>query len=82
MSVLRNGVIKSYPAFDSPKPVSCFTESVASSVRALIWSRRYTPHGVGFHKQAVFDRGGGSVWSCGVTVGARCISACHRKTGA
>lgn len=62
VSLLRDGRVRSYPPFGATEPVSCFTESVASSVRALIGSGRYTPHAVGFHKQVVFDRGGGPVW--------------------
>jgi hypothetical protein len=61
-SILLSGRIQAFPQFGAPLPVSCFTESVPSSVLSLIREARYTPHAVGFAKQFIFARGGGPVW--------------------
>jgi hypothetical protein len=60
-SILWEGVIRAYPQFGGTLPTSCFTESVASSILHLILVGRYTPHGVGFSKQFVWNQGGGPV---------------------
>jgi len=47
--------------FGAGSPVACFTESTKPAVSVLLAEGRYTPHGLGFLKQSVFDRGGGPV---------------------
>lgn len=60
--ILHEGRIRAVPTFGTGRrPVVAFTESAQASVLRLIGERRYTPWGLGFSKQSVFDQGGGPV---------------------
>lgn len=70
--ILSDERISAWPTFGTgSQRVSCFTEAAPSSIRALIHEGRYTPHGIGFTRQFIFDRGGepvryvrGDRWQC------------------
>jgi hypothetical protein len=51
--------IRAFQTFRAGAPVVCMTESTKAAVTTLIRDRRYTPCGIGFSKQFVFERDGG-----------------------
>jgi hypothetical protein len=57
--LLVQGRVRGFKTFGADAPVVCLTESTKAAVVTLIAEGRYTPCGVGFSKQFVFDRGGG-----------------------
>src|SRR5437867_1255860 len=60
--ILYQGRIRSVPTFGTGRrPIVAFTESSQASVLRLIGEGRYTPWGIGFSKQFIFDQGGGPV---------------------
>jgi hypothetical protein len=60
--ILYQGRIRAVPTFGTGgRPIVAFTESSQASVLRLISEGRYTPWGIGFSKQSIFDRGGGPV---------------------
>jgi hypothetical protein len=60
--ILHDGRIRANPTFGTGRrSVVAFTESSQASVLELIRAGRYTPFGVGFTKQFLFNRGGGPV---------------------
>jgi hypothetical protein len=59
--ILHNGRIRANPTFGTEgRAIVAFTESSQASVLRLIRDGRYTPWGIGFSKQFVFDQDG--VW--------------------
>lgn len=60
--IVRSGFIRASTTFGAPEAVTCFTESTTAAVGRLLAEGRYTPHGIAFTKQFVFDRGGGPVY--------------------
>jgi hypothetical protein len=60
--ILYQGTIRAVPTFGTGRrPIVAFTESSQAAVRRLIAEGRYTPWGIGFSKQSIFERGGGPV---------------------
>lgn len=59
LRIVVDQVIRGFETFGADAPVVCLTESTRAAVTTLIADRRYTPCGIGFSKQFVFDRGGG-----------------------
>ena len=60
--ILYQGRIRAVPTFGTGmRPIVAFTESSQASVLRLISEDRYTPWGIGFSKQFIFDQGGGPV---------------------
>jgi hypothetical protein len=60
--ILYDGRIRANPTFGTAgRAVVAFTESSQASVRQLIAEGRYTPYGIGFSKQFIFNQGGGPV---------------------
>ena len=60
--ILHNGRIRANPTFGTEgRAIVAFTESSQASVLRLIHDGRYTPWGIGFSKQFVFDQDGGPV---------------------
>jgi hypothetical protein len=60
--ILYQGRIRAVPTFGTGgRPIVAFTESSQASVLRLISEGRYTPWGIGFSKQPIFDQGGGPV---------------------
>lgn len=59
LQILLDGRVRSFKTFGGGDPVACLTESTKASVSSLLGDKRYTPCGVGFTKQFVFDCGGG-----------------------
>jgi hypothetical protein len=57
--IVTSGTIRAFATWAAPLPVVCFTESTPAALRTLIADGRYTPFGVAFNKQAVFDQRGG-----------------------
>lgn len=47
--------------FGAAEPVVCFTESTKAAIQALLAEGRYTPCGIGFSKDFVFQHGAGPV---------------------
>jgi hypothetical protein len=60
--ILYQGTIRAIPTFGTNgRAVAAFTESSQPSVLQLISEGTYTPWGIGFSKQFIFDQGGGPV---------------------
>jgi hypothetical protein len=60
--ILYQGRIRAVRTFGTgSRPIVAFTESSQAAVRRLIADGRYTPWGVGFSKQVIFDQGGAPV---------------------
>jgi hypothetical protein len=60
--ILHQGRIRAIPTFGTEgRAIVAFTESSQASVLRLISERRYTPWGIGFSKQFIFNQGGGPV---------------------
>jgi hypothetical protein len=59
LQILLEGRVRSFTTFGGGDAVACLTESTKPSISSLLCERRYTPCGVGFTKQFVFDCGGG-----------------------
>lgn len=60
--ILYQGRIRAVSTFGTGRrPVVAFTESSQASVLRLIGEGRYTPWGIGFSKQVIFNQGGGPV---------------------
>src|SRR5712691_10428714 len=60
--ILYQGRIRAVPTFGTGgRPIVAFTESSQAAVRRLIADGRYTPWGIGFSKQFIFERGGAPV---------------------
>lgn len=58
-SILTDRSIRALPMFQTQDPVVCFTECTAAGVTAVIKQGRYEPIGIGFTKDAIFEKGGG-----------------------
>jgi hypothetical protein len=60
--ILYQGRIRAVPTYGTGlRPIVAFTESSQASVLRLISEGRYTPWGIGFSKQFIFDEDGGPV---------------------
>lgn len=60
--ILYQSRIRAVPTFGTgQRPIVAFTESSRASVLQLIREGSYTPWGIGFSKQFIFDQGGGPV---------------------
>jgi hypothetical protein len=60
--ILYQGRIRAVPTFGTGgRAIVAFTESSQASVLRLISEGSYTPWGIGFSKQIIFDQGGGPV---------------------
>lgn len=60
--ILYQSRIRAVPTFGTGRrPIVAFTESSQASVLQLIGEGSYTPWGIGFSKQFIFDHGGGPV---------------------
>jgi hypothetical protein len=60
--ILYQGLIRAVPTYGTGlRPIVAFTESSQASVLRLISEGSYTPWGIGFSKQFIFDQGGGPV---------------------
>jgi hypothetical protein len=60
--ILYQGRIRAVATFGTGgRPIVAFTESSQASVLRLIGEGRYTPWGIGFSKQFIFDQDGGPV---------------------
>jgi hypothetical protein len=60
--ILHEFRIRAIPTFGTGmRAIVAFTESSQASVLRLISEGRYTPWGIGFSKQFIFDQGGGPV---------------------
>jgi hypothetical protein len=60
--ILYQQRIRAVPTFGTMRrPIVAFTESSQPSVLQLIREHTYTPWGIGFSKQVIFDQGGGPV---------------------
>lgn len=51
--------VRAFETFSSDAPVVCLTESTKAAVATLIRERSYSPCGIGFSKQFVFEKQGG-----------------------
>ena len=61
--ILHQGRIRAVATFGTGgRPIVAFTESSQASVLRLMSEGRYTPWGIGFSKQFIFERGGGPVF--------------------
>ena len=59
LQILMDNRIRGFQTFNSWAPVVCLTESTQAAVTTLIRDGRYSPYGIGFTKQFVFERSGG-----------------------
>ena len=59
LRILQTGELLGFETFGAASSVVCLTESTKTAISFLVREGRYTPCGVGFSKQYVFDRGGG-----------------------
>ena len=60
--ILYQGRIRAVPTFGTGgRSIVAFTESSQAAVLRLIAEARYTPWGIGFSKQFIFNQGGGPV---------------------
>ena len=59
LHILVDQRIRGFETFGASTPVTCLTESTKAAVVRLVAEGRYTPCGIGFSKQLVFDAGGG-----------------------
>jgi hypothetical protein len=59
LHIVVDQCIRGFETFGADAPVVCLTESTKAAVATLVADHRYTPCGIGFSKQFVFDRGGG-----------------------
>jgi hypothetical protein len=59
LQILMDHRIRGFDTFGSSAPVVCLTESTQAAVTTLIRDGRYSPYGIGFTKQFVFERSGG-----------------------
>jgi hypothetical protein len=59
LQILIDQKARGFETFGADGPVACLTESTRVSILSLLGENRYTPCGVEFTKQFVFDRGGG-----------------------
>lgn len=57
--ILLDQRIFAFPPFGTDEPVVCFTECTKSGIKTLMSDHSYTPCGVAFAKDVVFQRGGG-----------------------
>jgi hypothetical protein len=51
--------ILAFPPFGSSDPVVCFTECTRPGIQTLMAEQRYSPCGIAFSKDFIFQKGGG-----------------------
>lgn len=61
-SILVNQAVWAMRTFYAPVPVVCFTESTTEGLEYMISSAGFEPWGIVFHREVVFERGGGPVF--------------------
>jgi hypothetical protein len=61
-SILRETTVRCFTTFFAVTPVVCFTESTVAGLEYLIADAGFQPWGIVFHRQLVFDHGGGPVF--------------------
>lgn len=61
-SVLRGRTLTAFRTFYAPVPVVCFTESTLRGLEYMIGQAQFSPWGLVFHRQTVYERGGGPVF--------------------
>jgi hypothetical protein len=60
--ILKNQTVLAMETFYAPVPVVCFTESTPSGIEYMIGDAGFEPWGIVFHREHVFEEGGGPVF--------------------
>jgi hypothetical protein len=61
-SILWMETLRTFVTYSGGDPAACFSEARKPGVEFMIRQRGYQPWGLLFHRQDVYDAGGGPVW--------------------
>jgi len=61
-SILWSGGLRAFVTYSGGDPAVCFTEATIAGLNFVIGKRGYQPWALVFHRQSVYDAGGGPVW--------------------